>query len=295
MAARRSSFLRRATAVGRGDRAAVDCESRCADSQEIARDALSHRQAGPGCLGARVAIAHRRCARNSAPVSTSPCGFGWDYAQFLHGELAAEQRGGSTARPSCSGRIVLRRHCACASERRRDRSGNAVRPVRPERLNERPAIFVATGTGFAPFASDDCRADRSGGASSGELHLYWGGRRREDLYHADQLRKWVARHAWLSFTPVLSEPDASWTGRTGFVHRAVLEDHESLAGWDVYACGNPAMVAAARAELTAAAAFAAEPVPLRILRAVGGRMTSNGGEPLRRSSTRARSPAISTK
>jgi len=117
---------------------------------------------------------------------------------------------------------------------------------------ERPAIFVATGTGFAPFASMIAEQIESGGAQR-RIHLYWGGRRREDLYHADQLQKWVARHAWLSFTPVLSEPDASWTGRTGFVHRAVLEDHASLAGWDVYACGNPAMVAAARAELTAAA------------------------------------------
>jgi NAD(P)H-flavin reductase/ferredoxin len=116
---------------------------------------------------------------------------------------------------------------------------------------ERPAILVATGTGFAPFAS--MLSEQVGSGGQRRIHLYWGGRRREDLYFAALLEKMATRHPWLSFTPVLSEPDASWAGRTGFVHRAVLQDHESLAGWDVYACGNPAMVAAARAELIAAA------------------------------------------
>jgi NAD(P)H-flavin reductase/ferredoxin len=116
---------------------------------------------------------------------------------------------------------------------------------------ERPAIFVATGTGFAPFAS--MLAEQVGSGAQRRIHLYWGGRRQQDLYFAALLEKMTARHAWFSFTPVLSEPDASWAGRTGFVHHAVLQDHANLAGWDVYACGNPAMVAAARAELIAAA------------------------------------------
>ncbi len=115
---------------------------------------------------------------------------------------------------------------------------------------ERPAIFVATGTGLAPFAS--MIAEEAASDAPRRIQLYWGGRRREDLYLTDLLEKWTARNSWLSFTPVLSEPDADWGGRTGLVHHAVLHDHASLAEWDVYACGNPAMVAAARTEFGAA-------------------------------------------
>ncbi|MDX6311353.1 MAG: 3-phenylpropionate/trans-cinnamate dioxygenase ferredoxin reductase component [Streptomyces sp.] len=110
--------------------------------------------------------------------------------------------------------------------------------------SHRPAVLLATGTGFAPVKSmveDQLRrrADRP-------LHLYWGGRREEDLYLRDLAAGWAARAPWFGFTPVLSEPGPGWTGRTGWVHRAVLADHPDLAGHEVYACGSPAMTAAAR-------------------------------------------------
>ena len=52
--------------------------------------------------------------------------------------------------------------------------------------------------------------------------------------------------------PVLSEADPSdaWTGRTGFVHRAVIEDLPDLSGYQVYACGAPVMVEAALRDFT---------------------------------------------
>ena len=45
-------------------------------------------------------------------------------------------------------------------------------------------------------------------------------------------------------------PDA-WSGRGGPVHRAVLEDHADLANHQVYACGAPAMIDAARTDFAA--------------------------------------------
>ncbi|MFL9961183.1 2Fe-2S iron-sulfur cluster-binding protein [Paraburkholderia sediminicola] len=106
----------------------------------------------------------------------------------------------------------------------------------------RPAILLATGTGFAPVKSivEDVikrKLDRP-------LHLYWGARRVEDLYLAELARKWHTSGT-LTFVPVLSEPHDGWNGRCGFVHEAVLEDFGSLAGYQVYACGNPAMTSAA--------------------------------------------------
>jgi CDP-4-dehydro-6-deoxyglucose reductase, E3 len=106
-----------------------------------------------------------------------------------------------------------------------------------------PAILIATGTGFAPIKSivEDAikrKLDRP-------LHLYWGARRLEDLYLAELAQKWQ-KSGQLQFIPVLSEPHESWTGRRGFVHHAVLADFGSLPGYQVYACGNPAMTNAAR-------------------------------------------------
>ena len=51
----------------------------------------------------------------------------------------------------------------------------------------------------------------------------------------------------------MSEPaaDDAWPGRTGFVHQAVLDDFRDLSGYQVYACGAPAMIDAARRDFTA--------------------------------------------
>jgi CDP-4-dehydro-6-deoxyglucose reductase/3-phenylpropionate/trans-cinnamate dioxygenase ferredoxin reductase subunit len=115
---------------------------------------------------------------------------------------------------------------------------------------ETPAILLATGTGFAPIKSIVEDQIKRGGTRS--LALYWGARRREDLYLASLAQKWAARAPWFAFTPVLSQPDGEWSGRAGYVHEAVLADHPDLSGAEVYACGNPDMVAAAQADFAAA-------------------------------------------
>jgi CDP-4-dehydro-6-deoxyglucose reductase len=54
----------------------------------------------------------------------------------------------------------------------------------------------------------------------------------------------------LQYVPVISNatPEDNWTGRTGFVHKAVLEDFPDLSGYQVYACGAPIVVDSARLE-----------------------------------------------
>jgi NAD(P)H-flavin reductase/ferredoxin len=109
---------------------------------------------------------------------------------------------------------------------------------------ERAIVCLATGTGFAPFKSmiEDLlkRGDRR------DVHLYWGGRRRQDLYMADLPARWVTRADWFKFIPVLSEPNPDWNGATGLVHQAVLKNRTDLSGCQVYACGNPLMIRSAR-------------------------------------------------
>src|SRR3546814_4732539 len=48
------------------------------------------------------------------------------------------------------------------------------------------------------------------------------------------------------YTPVLSEPDATWKGASGFVHEALLQAHPTLAGHEAYLSGPPVMVRAGK-------------------------------------------------
>jgi CDP-4-dehydro-6-deoxyglucose reductase len=113
--------------------------------------------------------------------------------------------------------------------------------------SDKPVVFVASGTGFAPIKSIIENALHKGVARP--MVLYWGGRRPKDLYMDAIARSWAAEHAaQFKYVPVLSEglPEDGWTGRTGFVHRAVMEDFPDLSAHQVYACGVPVMVDSAR-------------------------------------------------
>ena len=82
------------------------------------------------------------------------------------------------------------------------------------------------------------------------IHIYWGARDRAGLYQYEVAEAWAAQYPYIQFIPVLSEPATTpgWAGRTGLVHEAVLADFPDLSGHEVYACGAPAMIAAARAD-----------------------------------------------
>lgn len=114
--------------------------------------------------------------------------------------------------------------------------------------SDKPIIFVAGGTGFAPIK----------GIIEHMIHhniqrqvlLYWGARSLEDLYMPELPEQWQAAHPNISYIPVLSEPqpEDNWQGRRGLVHAAVLEDHADLSSYQVYCCGAPQMVEVAHKE-----------------------------------------------
>ena len=115
----------------------------------------------------------------------------------------------------------------------------------------KPMILLAGGTGFAPIKAivehaiaENCMRP---------MHLYWGAKARVDLYLNALPERWAAEHANISYVPVLSEPaaDDRWTGRSGLVHQAVIADFPDLSGHQVYACGAPAMIDAARHDFAA--------------------------------------------
>ncbi len=115
--------------------------------------------------------------------------------------------------------------------------------------SERPMILMGGGTGFAPLKGMIEHALYVG--LGRPIWLYWGVRARRDLYLAELPETWARQFPEFRFIPVLSEPDADWTGRTGFVHEAVAADHPDLARFDVYMSGPPVMVEAGRAAFAA--------------------------------------------
>ena len=106
--------------------------------------------------------------------------------------------------------------------------------------SEKPCIFMAGGTGFAPVK----------GIIEHMLHnnikrpitLYRGARQLQDLYMNDLCEKWAEIMPSVTYIPVLSEPqNDNWQGRTGLVHQAVLDDHKNLNDYQAYVCGAPGM------------------------------------------------------
>ena len=114
-----------------------------------------------------------------------------------------------------------------------------------DEASEKPIILLASGTGFAPIKSIVEHAFHAG--IKREMTLYWGAYARADLYMPELPEKWASEHDNFRFIPVLSDPlpGDNWTGRTGYVHQAVMQDHQDLSGFQVYACGSPLMVQAA--------------------------------------------------
>jgi CDP-4-dehydro-6-deoxyglucose reductase len=112
--------------------------------------------------------------------------------------------------------------------------------------SEKSCVFVASGTGFAPIKAVIEAAIQKGIARP--MTLYWGARRPKDLYLNGLPERWVAEHPGFKYVPVISDalPEDAWKGRTGFVHRAVMEDFPDLSAHQVYACGVPIMVDSAR-------------------------------------------------
>lgn len=113
---------------------------------------------------------------------------------------------------------------------------------------QKPIIFLASGTGFAPIKSillhmRQKKIDR-------QVYFYWGGRRPKDLYMDTLCQEFASTIPRFHYVPVVSEaqPDDHWTGRTGFVHHAVMADFPDLSAFQVYACGAPIVIQSAQTD-----------------------------------------------
>ena len=119
------------------------------------------------------------------------------------------------------------------------------------RDTQAPIIFLAGGTGFAPVKSMIMQLLEDN--TQRELYIYWGAKESTGFY-SGLPQQWQNSCSNVHYNPVLSSDDSDWSGRRGLVHKAVLEDFSDLSGHEIYACGSPAMIDAARNEFIATGA-----------------------------------------
>jgi len=109
------------------------------------------------------------------------------------------------------------------------------------------SIFVATGTGIAPFRSMllaqlNAHPDR-------HFTLIFGVRHEHGLLYHDELTALAQAFPNFEYRPTLTRPPEHWHGRTGRVQQHVLEALGERRDMDVYICGLREMVDDVRAKL----------------------------------------------
>jgi CDP-4-dehydro-6-deoxyglucose reductase len=122
----------------------------------------------------------------------------------------------------------------------------------------KPMVFLASGTGFAPIKAIIEHMQFKG--ITRPTTLYWGGRRPADLYQSAWIEAQLASMPHLRYVPVASDAlhEDQWSGRTGFVPQAVLQDFPELSGHQVYASGAPIVVESGRTDIGAQAGLPPE-------------------------------------
>jgi len=119
-----------------------------------------------------------------------------------------------------------------------------------------PILLLGGGTGYAPLKAILRHVIETD--IGRPVTLFWGARTRDDLYEDAWLAHLAAEQPRFSYVPVLSEEGEGQGYAGGLVHEAVAARIPSLAGWDIYCAGPPAMVEAACHKLPALGADPAQ-------------------------------------
>jgi len=115
------------------------------------------------------------------------------------------------------------------------------------REHRQDALFIATGTGIAPFRAmvQWLFADPARNAG----HCFWliyGTRYPKDIYYGEEFRRTAAAHPNFNYIVTLSRAPEEWTGRRGYVQERVREVVGNRRDMQAYICGLNDMVTATR-------------------------------------------------
>jgi ferredoxin-NADP reductase len=112
----------------------------------------------------------------------------------------------------------------------------------------RDTVFIATGTGVAPFRSmlhwllaDPARHE------SKQIWLVFGSRTENDIYYHQEFLQLAEQHRNFCYMPTLSRGSENWTGLRGYVQEHVPRIVFERDDMHAYICGLEKMVSANRA------------------------------------------------
>ncbi|RHW75833.1 NAD(P)H-flavin reductase [Colwellia sp. RSH04] len=115
--------------------------------------------------------------------------------------------------------------------------------------SDRPLLLLAGGTGFSYIKSMfEYLAEQK---SERQITVYWGVREASACYELEETASIIASLPNAKFIPVVENPTDDWQGKTGLVHKTVMEDISSLESYDIYLAGRFEMVGAVRTDFVA--------------------------------------------
>ena len=111
----------------------------------------------------------------------------------------------------------------------------------------RDTVFIATGTGIAPFRSMlPWLLAESGRHQGRQFWLLFGARCEQGIYYREEFERLAAEHANFHFLPTLSRAAAEWKGLRGYVQEHLAEVVGTRTDMHAYICGLDRMIKANR-------------------------------------------------
>ncbi|NOY80991.1 MAG: 2Fe-2S iron-sulfur cluster binding domain-containing protein [Kiritimatiellaeota bacterium] len=112
------------------------------------------------------------------------------------------------------------------------------------RQSDRPMVFIAGGSGLAPFMS--ILAQMAAEQNARTCRFFFGARSRGDLFLLDDMARFERELPDFKFIPALSDPapEDDWSGETGLITDVVARHFPDCSGMEAYLCGSPGMLGA---------------------------------------------------
>lgn len=108
------------------------------------------------------------------------------------------------------------------------------------RSSERDFIFIAGGTGIAPFRSMIHQLITN--QTTKRCWLFYRFKNPEDFLFAEEFRQLATTHSWFTFVPSLSNHTPTWQHEKKRIHDVICNYIAEPKNYDVYVCGPPLMV-----------------------------------------------------
>ncbi|MFH1590191.1 MAG: FAD-binding oxidoreductase [archaeon] len=108
-------------------------------------------------------------------------------------------------------------------------------------------IFMATGSGIAPFMSMLRKAFRDHNPK--EFYLFFGVQNMSEIIYKHELEQWNEEHQNFHLIICLSKAEEGWNGETGYVQDKLTHHIRDFKNKQAYLCGLPIMVEQSRQRL----------------------------------------------